>query len=278
MPIKGFRLGSIVAHGVGGLEAGAIDLIYAFMLHEFEQDFYSVMINQIGAGTDPDEIIIKGPGNNIHINIRYPVLDDFENRTTAEKNQYQLNLIHTALYKIADYDKKLDKEKLDAIKNKILQKNFLFEFHLKKFIYPKNKNLVARLVVEPLMDRFIYYIIIELNSEQTHKINIYEGGTDTYYSTFFFQKGKWKNENHLIITGKENVVETHILLNENKAEFVNLTPYEKPPIFEMMKAKAVKSKEESDKAYNDWIHSLPPSVAAIVTQEFNLQRQQNNES
>jgi len=73
----------------------------------------------------------------------------------------------------------------------------------------------------------------------------------------------------LIITGKENVVETHILLNENKVEFLNLTPYEKPPIFEMMKAKAVKSKEESDKAYNDWIHSLPPSVAAIVTQEFN---------
>ena len=89
MPIKGFRLGSIVAHGVGGLEAGAIDLIYAFMLHEFEQDFYSVMVNQIGAGTDPDEIIIKGPGNNIHINIRYPVLDDFENRTIAEKNQYR---------------------------------------------------------------------------------------------------------------------------------------------------------------------------------------------
>jgi hypothetical protein len=266
LPTKGFRLISIVPHGVGGPEAGAISLIYAKLLHDFGQDFYNVKVNQIGEGSDPDEIILKEPGNKIHINIRYAAPEDFETWLDVEKNRYRLDIVHAALNRIADYYGKYDKSKLEEIRNKILENDFAFCFHLKKFVYPKNKNLIAWIVVEPVMDRFLYYVVVEYNGHRTHKILIYQGTTDLYYFTMFFQKGKWKSENELVLTGKENVVQTHVFIKENRVEFVNLTPYEKPPIFEMMKADI--SEEEKEKAHQDWLHSMPPSHAAIIMQEL----------
>lgn len=267
MPIKGFRLISIVPHGVGGPEAGAISLIYAKLLHDFEQDFYQVKVNQIGEGTDPDEIILKGPGNKIHINIRYPAPEDFENRSVGEKNRYRLDVIHVALNRIADYDEKYDKSKLEEIRSKILLNDFSFQFNIKKFVNPRNKDLIAWIVVEPLMERFLYFVVVEYQGKEINRILIYQGGTDLYYVTKFFQKGKWKGDNELILTGQENEVQTHVLVNQNKVEYVNLTRYDKPPMFEMMKADV--SKEEKEKARRDWLHSLPPSIAAIITQELN---------
>ncbi len=268
MPIKGFRLISIVPYGVGGAEAGAINLIYAKLLYEFGQDFYQVKINQIGEGTKPDEIIIKGPGNKIHINIRYPAPEDFEARSVGEKNRYRLDVIHAALNRIADHDGKYNKSKLEEIRSKILLNDFSFQFNIKKFVSPRNKDLIAWIVVEPLMDRFLYFVVVEYQGKESNKILIYQSGTvDLYYFKMFFQKGKWKGENELVLTGKENVVETHVFIKENRVEYVNLTPYEKPPIFEMMKAGI--SKEEKEKAHQDWLHSLPPSHAAIITQALN---------
>src|SRR4051812_44363407 len=132
MPTKGFRLGSIAPHGVGGPEAGAISGIYGKLLHDHGQDHYQVMVLQIGEGTDPDEVILKGPGNKMHINIRYPAPADFEARSVQEKNRYRLDVIHTALNCIADYDGKYDKSQLEQIRNKILEHDFAFQFHIKK--------------------------------------------------------------------------------------------------------------------------------------------------
>ncbi|MGZ3838571.1 MAG: hypothetical protein ACXVMS_17155 [Flavisolibacter sp.] len=267
MPIKGFRLISIVPHGVGGPEAGAICLIYAKLLHEFGQDFYNITVNQIGEGTDPDEIILKEPGNKIHINIRYPAPEDFETRSGGEKNRYRLDVVHAALNRIADHDGMYDKLKLEEIRSKILEHDFSFQFHLKKFVCPKRKDLIASIVVEPMMDMFLYFVVVESNGKKIHKILIYQGQTDLYGFRMFFQNGKWNSENGLILSGKENVVQTHIFIWENRAEFVNLTQYEKPPIFEMMKVGI--SEEEKEKAHQDWLDSLPPYVAAIITQQLN---------
>jgi hypothetical protein len=264
MPTKGFCLQSIAPHGVGGPEAGAISAIYGKLLHDCGQDHYQVMVLQIGEGTDPDEVILKGPGNKMHINIRYPAPADFETRSVDEKNRYRLDVIHAALNRIADYDGKYDKSKLEQIRNKILEHDFAFQFHVKKFVYRKNKDLIAWIDVDLQMDRFLYFIVVERQGKVTNRILIYQGITNFYYFTMFFQKGNWKSENHLVLTGKENVVETHVFINENRVEFVNLTSYDKPPIFEMMKTRI--SEEEKEKAHQDWLHSLPPSVATLISQ------------
>jgi hypothetical protein len=75
MPVKTniFRLISVVKHGVGGSGAGMLDLIFSFLLQEFELDIYSyITINQIG--DDLNEFVMK-EGKNVHINIRYPVFE-----------------------------------------------------------------------------------------------------------------------------------------------------------------------------------------------------------
>src|ERR1700683_733173 len=111
----GVRLGSVVAHGVGGPEAAALDLIYFFLLQEFGQALYShIIINQIG--NNLDEFVMKEPGNKIHVNIRYPAYEDFEAKSKDEKNMIMLDVIHSALLRVADYDKKLDIIQLEGIR------------------------------------------------------------------------------------------------------------------------------------------------------------------
>lgn len=263
--IKSFRLGSVVAHGVGGPEAGAINLIYTLLLKEFEQDIYNFWINQIG--NELDEFEMKSAGNNIHINIRYPAYDDFEEKNIDERNRIRLDIIHTALLRVAKFDKRLNINKLELIRHKVIEENFNFEFTIKKFVNTKNRNLVAKIVVNPQMYKFSYYVAIENRKTKPIKILIYEGGTDLFYFPKFFQKGKWISNNEIIITGTENIVETHVLINENRVEYVNLTPYEKPPLFELMKFGI--SKEEKEKVSKDWLHSLPPHIAAALNYEAN---------
>lgn len=260
------QLGSVGAHTVGGFEAGAISLIYTFLLEEFKMNVYSdIHVNQIR--DDLNELIMKEPGRKIFINIRYPVYDDFETKSVDEKNRIRLDVTHAALLRIADYDKKLDIDKLEAIKNKILQENFSFEFVLKTFINKKNQSLVAKIVVNPQMDRFDYFVSIEESGKEKCKLLLYRGGTTAYYFGYFFKEGKWKNENELIISGKERQVEIHVFIDQCKVEYVNLTPYPKAPLFEMFKTDI--SKEDKEKAHQDWLHSLPPARAAIIREADN---------
>jgi len=121
------KLNSVVDHGVGGdAEAGVFDLIYSFLLNECGQNFYSaIVVNQIG--DDLNEIILR-EGKRIHINIRYPVYEDFESKQFNEKNRIRLDVIHTSLLKIAEYEKKLDPQKLETIRSKIIEQDFKFHF------------------------------------------------------------------------------------------------------------------------------------------------------
>lgn len=207
------RLNSVVPHGVGSSpESGAIDLIYAFLLHKFDQSIYRyISINQIG--TELSEFVMKERGKNVHVNIRYPVYDDFEAKSIDEKNRIRLDVIHSGLLRIADHDKKLNVEKLEAIKREILNKNFSFEFDLRTFRNKNNPSLVAKISVRPEMKSFDYFLSVEEKGIEVCKVLIYKGMTNLFYFDQLFKEGKWKNEKELIITGKEKQIQMRFFID-----------------------------------------------------------------
>lgn len=261
------RLNSVVPHGVGSsAESGAIDLIYTFLLHEFDQSVYRyISINQIGP--DLNECVIKERGKNIHVNICYPVYDDFETKSVDEKNRIRLDVIHSALLRIVEQDKKLDIKKIEAIKREILDKNFSFEFLLKTFVNRKKSSLVAKIIVRPEIKSFDYFLLVEEKGVVICKMLIYKGMTNLSYFDLFFKEGKWRNEKELIITGKEKQVQLHVFIDGCKVENINLTPYSKPPLFEMFRVDI--SDGDREKAHKDRLHSLPPAIAANVRESEN---------
>lgn len=260
------RLGSVVKHGVGGPEAGAIDLIYLFLLDEFKQDFYSrIGINQIG--DDLEEFVLKEPGNRIHVNIRYPIYEDFEAKTVKERNLIRLDVVHTALLKVADQYKKLEIHKLEVIRKKIIKNNFSFDFICKIVNYKGKKGLISKIIVHPKIERFNYSLVIEEEGKEKCRIHLYSGLTDLYYFSNLFSIVKWRSINEIIITGKAKEVEMYIIINACKITFINLTAYNKAPYFEMMRADI--SQAEREIAHQDWLHSLPPAHAAIIRQSHN---------
>jgi hypothetical protein len=265
MAIKGFRLGSIVPHGVGGPEAGAIEYIYAVLLHQMGQDHYSVSVNQVGS--DLNEFISKGPGKRVHINTQFPVVDNFNHTDEKEKNLIRLEVIHDSMLRIAEVHHEYDVSKLKEIKQIIIERDFSFEIPVKHFRHPKNKDLIAKIIVKPKMFSFEYFAIIEIKGAEVSRVPFYNGITTFFYLTKFFQKAKWKGENKIILTGQDNIVETHIYFDEGKVEYINLTQYLKPPYFELMKAE--KSEADKEKYSKDWKHSLQPHIAAILNYEAN---------
>jgi hypothetical protein len=259
------RLGSVVPHGVGGPEAGAINLIYSLLLQEYEQDVYSYIgINQIGA--DLNELVIKEPGNKVYVNIRYPVYDDFENRSIDEQNRIRLDIIHQSLLRIATEFKKLEVNKLEIIKNRILENKFLFDFVYKTYQNKKDKDLTAKIIIHPLTKRFDIYALIEERGKSICNVMIFSGGTDDFYFGSLFANGKWNGTNEFIVTGKKSEVEIHVHIDKCSVEYINILGNSSyAPFFELMKI--YDSKELSEKAYQNWIRSLPPGKAAIITHE-----------
>jgi hypothetical protein len=261
MRTKSFLLNSVVPHGVSSSrETAVIELIYAFLLKRYDADVYSFSINQVG--DDLEEFISKEPHNRVHINLRYSTYPDFEEKTAQERNLIRLEVIHTALLKIAEAYKEIDIQKLDLIKNDIIKNNFYYEFEIKRFPNRKNKDLIAKIILNPQVDKFVFYISIEYKENEIQRMLLYEGQPFLDIVVKFFQNGKWKNENEILITGKANIVEIHVFLKEKRIDFINLTKYENPHMFQLMKADI--TKEEKERAYNDWHDSLPPEMSKFL--------------
>jgi hypothetical protein len=260
------RLISVVEHGVGGPEAGSMDFLYSYLLQKFGQDVYKfIRINQVG--NDLEELILKEPGNAVHINIKYPAYENFELKSVAEQNRIRLDVVHVALMKIAEEHKKLDIDKLQAIKREILEKDFKFSIVYRTHVFKRNPALVAKILVVPEMKSFRFYCMVEKDSVQICNVFLYEGIPQDFYMERYFYYGKWKNENLLVISGKEKIVEIHVTMNNCTAEVVNLTRYANPPYFQLMKAGL--TEEDKSLARKDWEHSLPPAIAAIINHEPN---------
>jgi hypothetical protein len=134
-------------------------------------------------------------------------------------------------------------------------------------VYKKNENLVAKIIVQPEMDRFNYHCLIEENEKVKCKIKMYCGLTDLYYYRDLFSDVKWKSENEIIITGKKKEVEISIIVSECEIAFKNLTRYKKAPFFELMRADI--TKEEREIANIDWHHSIPPAFEALLRENNN---------
>ncbi|MFT3823050.1 MAG: hypothetical protein QM731_03985 [Chitinophagaceae bacterium] len=228
------HLDSIIIDGVGGPEVGAIDLIYSYLLREFEQGLYShIVINQID--DELNEFVMLQSGNKIYVNIRYPATKDFGLKSVDEKNKIRLDIIHTALLRVSKERGKLNAHKLEVIREKIISQNFLFDFIVKA--YMKKKNRQAKIVVRPLMDRFDYFLLMEEDGHEKSKTLIFSGGTTIYYFDRFFAAGKWQSENEFVITGKAKEMEMHFFYDTCQVESVNLTTDPKPRLFEIYKSR-----------------------------------------
>jgi len=229
------KLDSVIRHGVGGPESGAIALIYEFLLAEFNQNNYKyIHVNQIG--DDLEEVIVKMPVGQIYVNVRHPAQADFKSKGIDEQNRIRLEIMHTGLLRIAKHEGKLNIEQLESIKRKILTHNFSFNFLVKTFTNPELTSLKANLIIEPKTDRFDYFISIVENGDEKCKVLIYEGATSVYYFDYFFTKGKWKGDNEFIVTGNRKEVAIHVLVDKCKVEYEGLTELSKTSAFETYKA------------------------------------------
>ena len=167
------HLVSVIENGVAGPGTGAIDLIYSSLLQKYGLDYYNhIHINQIG--NELNEFLMK-EGKKIHINIRYPVYKDFELKNPLEKNIIRLEIIHEALLRLAEKDKRFDSIILDSIKKEILENEFSFDIVYKAHINNKNENIVAKVIVHPEEDRFNFYVLIEDSGKEICKPLIYSG-------------------------------------------------------------------------------------------------------
>jgi hypothetical protein len=255
------RLGSLGPYGAGGPSAGAMNFIYSQLLQEFEINSYRyIFINQIG--DEHNEVIVKFP-NKININVRYHGKEDFELLSDFEQNKFRLEVIHIGLCRIAEYEHKIDINKLNLIKEKILANNFDFTFDLKTFENKKKPGQVGILQIKPENKRFNFFI----SDGKSCTLPIFSGAPNDFYFGHFFSNGKWTAKNELIITGSAKEVEIKFNVEECKVEFKNLTAYDKPPTFEMMRSD--RSEEDKARAYRDWINSIPPAFAAIIDRSVN---------
>ena len=257
------RLGSVVENGLAGVNPGWLSLIYTYLLQGFNLDIYRYIgINQIG--TELDEFVMIEKKKDVHINIRYPDNPGTVSINRLEKNTLCLDIIHMALLRLAEYDKRIDIKKLDAIRNMIIEKDFSFDLIYKSCINEKNKDLIAKVIIHPTEDSFDYYVQVNEREKIKCKALIYKGKLTDFYIDDLFYYGKWKGLNEFIIKGKRSEMEYHIDVDNCNIELINISDNkDKAPIFNLFKA------NPGPTAVQDYIKSLPPAVAAIITFEPN---------
>ncbi|WP_298737886.1 hypothetical protein [uncultured Chitinophaga sp.] len=256
------RLDSVIENAIGA-NTEALSYIYAFLLREMDMDFYKyIHINHIG--NDLEEVIIRR-GKEVYINIRYTLDKNFAQKSNLEKQTVFLDIMQNALLRLADKDKRIEISKLQSIKERIQLQRFEFEIIYKSFVNKKKDDLIANVLVHPQMDKFEIYILIEEKRVPKCKLLIYKGIPSDYYIDRLFSTGKWKGLDEFILTGKRSEIEIHVSADTCSLKFVNKSVDEnKAPLFEAMKADA-----DKDKTLKDYIASLNPAIAAMLTSSLN---------
>ena len=255
-----FQLISHEAPGIGLPEGGCVSLVYGYLLQLFHCDVYrNVIVNQIGVGMN--ELVLK-KGTYAHVNIQYTINGDFRRMSIDERNRIRLNIIHTAMLRLASEDSRIESSKLESIKETILENNFLFDIPYKSFENKKHPAWIIKVIVRPSEDVFRFFAILEKDSIRKCEILIYSGATTDYYFDYFFSSGKWNGELSFVLFGKKKEQEIHITLEHCKMNVVNLTSYPSPPFFTLLRRDI--SLEEREKAYKDFHHLLPPAIGGFV--------------
>jgi hypothetical protein len=258
------RLGSVVKHGVGGIGAGHIDIIYSYLLLQHKLDFYDyIHVNQVN--DELEEFVMKD-GRKIYVNIRYPAYENFERRTEIERAYIRVDVVHQALLMIAKKDERFSEEIINKIRTDIIEHNYSYDFVLHEWISNYDKDLSVKLVVNPRENQFDFYAVIYYAAQQKCKTHLYDGKCTSFYFNDLFNRGKWINKDEFVLSGSAKQVNIHILANECKVKFVNLTEGEYSPLFEMMRAN---SKINANVLYGEWMNSLPAATAAIIRDATN---------
>ena len=139
--ITQLKINSVVAGGYGGRGAAMLDYIYCNLFKAYQLNYYSyITINQIG--DDLEEFISDEGRKEIHINVRYPVLNKYEDALPIEKLKGALEMVHFALGKIANFQQKIDVNILGQIRTKILENQFSFDFVHRVFYVSSKINFV----------------------------------------------------------------------------------------------------------------------------------------
>lgn len=129
----------------------------------------------------------------------------------------RLDVVHAALIRIADHDKKLEVSKLVAIKEMIIENNFSFHFVYSSYKSRFNEEMVVKVIIRPETDRFDFYAVVEENGKIRCRILFYQGlPLDTYFPNFF-SYGKCENSEQYVISGKET--EIHVFVGKCTVEF-----------------------------------------------------------
>jgi hypothetical protein len=257
------RLGSVVEYGFGP-NTGAISLIYSHLLEKYNVGLHeNVLVNHIG--NDLQELIIKQSKQQIGINIRYQLPNNFNDLEDNKKNIFFTEIIHEALVRLAKDKSQIDITKLAAIRQEVLDKKFSFDILYKTYLNKKHEALLAKVIIHPELSRFNFLISLEDSGVEKCRLLIYTGKTTDFYIADLFFYGKWKNTNEFILSGKRSEIAIHIISDECKIFFVNTSADNtKAPLFELFKSDA-----DKEKTLKEYIASLNPAIAAIITQSPN---------
>lgn len=264
MQLEILRLESVVPNGVGGPGAGALGLMYTYLLQKHEITYYKfIIVNQIDE--DLEEGIFKIGSRAIHVNVRYPASQEFQHMSPNERNLIRIEVIHAGLTELAKFDTRIDTNALNLIKNEILKCNFEFNIPYKEHRCKSDRSLSAEITIQPSESKFDFYAVFKRDDMEFARYQIFSGRPIVFYVDALFSNVKWKGTDQLIITGKSPDMEIHVILNENRVEYINHSKYSNAPFFEMMK----RDQSNADKAYRDWVHSLPPEIAAVLERSDN---------
>ena len=242
--------------------SGGINLIYTFLLQEYNIDFYRYITIHHLSDDIGQEFIMKDRAGSLDISIRFPVDgQDPALDTLRGRNLVRLEMIHIALMRWADDDPRVDKDKLESMRRLIIERDFAFDILYKSFSSKVDDRLSASVVIKPGENFYDIYVVIEKDGVEICKSLIYCGRTSNYLDGFF-SSGKWKKSKEFILFGKRREVEIHLSIDECRVSYVNLTRYPNPPFFTGMRADI--SEEQRRAAIKDFEHSLPPAIAGAI--------------
>ena len=257
------NINSVLDNGIGGSQTGRFSLIYTYLLQQFDLDFYRhILINQIGF--DLNEFVLIQQKKDVYINIRYPNHPDLIAKHLKDGDSIRLDMIHTALLRLAKEDERMDVTKLEAIRELIIAKEFSFDLVYKSISNKKSNEFVAKIIIHPEEASFSFYVLIEQSGIEKCKLLIYQGKPTDFYIDDLFFYSKWKGVNEFIIKGKRSEIEYHIYVDNCNVELVNISENKNSaPIFNLFKASPPPG------ALQDYIASLPPAIAAALNYNEN---------
>jgi hypothetical protein len=250
------KLGSFIPHGVEGPECGAINLIYTFLLQEHGITHYRfIKVEQVDNSLKEAVLFGMNGAQTVSIVVPYPAPDDYEHKTSRERDLIRLDIVHKGLLLLAQQDMKVDVPTLELIKRTILERNFSFDIVYKEFANPNSDGLIAKLVIHPQEDRFDFYVTVEQAGQQLCKALIYSGLTFDYFAELFYY-GKWNGLSELVISGKKSQTTVHMHIDNCTITYENSSAFQTDPLFEFYKAGL--SKDDRHRVYLELTQSLPP--------------------